>query len=229
MPQLSDSQIIESWNKNAAPWITAVRKGEIESRVLVTNEAITTAILDQAPQSVLDIGCGEGWLARALCEKGIKVHGIDVVEELIQKAQELGGGEFRCMAYENLDASLFMRGFDLAVCNFSLLGKESVERIFRQVPELLNNSGVFVVQTAHPLTANGDSPYEDGWRPGSWAGFSEDFSDPAPWYFRTIESWKELFFQSGFSLDQIIEPLHPKTQKPASIIFIGRLEKAMNH
>ena len=37
----SDKNIVDSWLDNAKPWITAVRENEIESRVLITNKAIT--------------------------------------------------------------------------------------------------------------------------------------------------------------------------------------------
>jgi len=77
------------------------------------------------------------------------------------------------------------------------------------------------VQTLHPVIACGDLPYKDGWRAGSWAGFSDDFTDPAPWYFRTLETWVALIASSGLKLTQIREPIHPKTDKPASILFIA--------
>jgi hypothetical protein len=69
--------------------------------------------------------------------------------------------------------------------------------------------------------ATADLPYVDGWREGSWAGFSSDFSDPAPWYFRTLESWKRLIADAGFQLLEMREPIHPVTGKPASVIFIA--------
>jgi len=69
--------------------------------------------------------------------------------------------------------------------------------------------------------ACGDQPYIDGWRTGSWAGFSEDFSDPAPWYFRTLQSWVERIIGSGLTLAEMREPINPATGKPASIVFIA--------
>ncbi len=218
---LSDAEIINAWHANATPWTTAVRSGDIESRRLVTDGAILDAVLSQSPQSVLDLGCGEGWLARALSFRGIRVIGIDVVPELIEQAQSAGGGDFRVASYEDVAAGKLGVVTDAVVCNFSLIGKESVDGIIASAKSMLRPGGAFIVQTLHPLIACGDQPYTDGWRPGSWAGFSDDFVRPAPWYFRTLETWIRLFEQSGLDLREVREPLHPNTGKPASILFIA--------
>jgi SAM-dependent methyltransferase len=223
MSPLSDAKIVDSWGKNASPWTTAVREGQIESRTLVTDRAIVDAILSRAPHSVLDLGCGEGWLARALAAEGIDVVGVDVVPGLVEQARKAGGGEFRVASYEEIAAGKLQVSVDVSVGNFALLGKESVEGIFSATPALLNARGAFIVQTLHPLVACGDFPYQDGWREGSWAGFDSAFTDPAPWYFRTLESWLKLFVESGLRLLEVREPLHPKTRKPASVIFIAEV------
>ena len=64
MNPFSDEKIIDSWEKNASQWSAAVREGHIESRKLITDKAIVEAVLSYSPESVLDIGCGEGWLIR---------------------------------------------------------------------------------------------------------------------------------------------------------------------
>lgn len=218
---LSDARIVDSWHKNASPWTTAVRDNQIESRRLVTNRAIVDAVLSRSPASALDIGCGEGWLVRALAKHGVSVIGVDVVPALIEQAKQAGGGEFRVASYEEIAAGELDVTVDVAIANFSLIGKESVESLLRHVPSLLNPRGALVIQTLHPLVTCGERPYEDGWRSGSWAGFSDDFSDPAPWYFRTVESWVKLLTDSGLRLLESREPLHPTSGKPASVIFIA--------
>ena len=62
----SDAKVVDSWHTNAAAWTSTVRDGRIMSRVRVTNKAIIDEVVSRSPQSVLDIGCGEGWLVRAL-------------------------------------------------------------------------------------------------------------------------------------------------------------------
>jgi 2-polyprenyl-3-methyl-5-hydroxy-6-metoxy-1,4-benzoquinol methylase len=219
---IGDEKIVESWRKNAIPWTAAVRENQIESRALVTNRAIVDAVLSRSPRTVLDIGCGEGWLVRALAEHDVRGIGVDVVPALVEQATRAGGGEFRVASYQQIAAGDLDLKVDVVVANFSLIGKESVEGVLRRIPELLTSRGSLVIQTLHPVTASGDLPYEDGWRQGSWAGFSDEFSDPAPWYFRTLESWKLMLVDTGFQLLEMREPLHPGTGKSASVIFIAQ-------
>jgi 2-polyprenyl-3-methyl-5-hydroxy-6-metoxy-1,4-benzoquinol methylase len=216
-----DTKIIDSWHKNTAPWVDAVRKNEIESRTLVTNRAIVDAVRSLSPATGLDIGCGEGWLVRAL--DGVAMTGVDVVPGLVDAARHAGGGDFHVMSYEEIARGQLRLAVDVAICNFSLIGEEAVAGLFRAAPTYLRPGGFLVVQTMHPVVACGDAPYLDGWREGSWAGFNAGFTDPPPWYFRTLGSWVKLFTEHGLHLRELREPVHPKTGKPASLILVGSL------
>ena len=219
----NDSRIIDSWRQNADPWTRAVRDQQIESRTLVTNAAVVDAVLHRRPRTVLDIGCGEGWLTRALHARGIDVVGVDVVPELVERATAAGGGRFQVASYEDIGRGALDVRVDLAVANFSLIGKESVDTLIADLPRLLNAGGSLVIQTLHPVIAAGEYGYVDGWREGSWAGFSDAFTNPAPWYFRRIETWVRLLVHGGFRIADILEPMHPISSKPASIVFVGEM------
>ncbi len=223
---LNDRMIIDCWGKNARPWIVAIEQRQIESRRRVTDQAIIDAVLATDARSLLDLGCGEGWLMQSLAGQGLEVAGLEVVPELLQQAREKVRGRFYPLAYEALSAQTVAERFDLVVCNFSLLGEASVDHIFSTVPDLLTPGGQIVVQTLHPLMVCGEQPYQDGWRPGSWAGLPEclgqQFAEPPPWYFRTLESWLALFRAHGFSLTGFKEPRHPDTGQPASVILTGQ-------
>ena len=220
MNKLDDAAVIRAWSDNAAPWTAAVCGGAIRSRTLVTNGAIVDAVRSRAPRSGIDIGCGEGWLVRAL--DGIDMIGIDVVPDLVAQARR-AGGDFRVLSYEQIAAGQLKAAADVAVCNFSLIGKEAVDGLFRAARSFLNPGGALIVQTLHPLAVCGDGAYRDGWREGSWAGFSDDFREAPPWYFRTLESWVRLFSDNGLRLLELREPVHPDTGKPASVIMIGEV------
>ena len=208
----------QRWRRHSAAWIDAVRARRIPSRVAVTDQALVDAILDYRPDTLLDLGCGEGWLARRLAPLGIAVTGIDAAPDLIDAARQAGGGRFMVAGYDALPPAL--GSFAMAVSNFALLGQESVEHLFATLPKLIPG-GRFIVQTLHPLMARGERPYLDGWREDSWAAFSAAVAEPPPWYFRTLESWVRLFGKHGLRLLELREPRASETREPASVIFIA--------
>jgi 2-polyprenyl-3-methyl-5-hydroxy-6-metoxy-1,4-benzoquinol methylase len=224
-----EQEIIRSWHSNAAPWARAIRAASIASRKLVTDQAIIDAVSSIPSRRILDVGCGEGWLARALSDRGMNVTGIDVVPELIAQAgaptcaTASGTVAFQVQGYASIANREWRAGpFDAAVCNFSLLGRESVDSLIAALPWYLNDPGYLIIQTLHPGTACGAQPYQDGWREGSWLGFSSDFNNPAPWYFRTVETWAALLQRCGFDILEYREPKAAGAVTPASAIWIGK-------
>ncbi|MDZ7268913.1 MAG: class I SAM-dependent methyltransferase [candidate division KSB1 bacterium] len=197
-------------------------KPTLASRKLVADQAILAAVRHHQPRRVLDLGCGEGWLARCLAQPGRKVLGVDAIPALIAAARQRGRAAFAVCSDEEIAAgALAPHGrFDAVVCNFSLLGEKSVEKRLRAVPALRSHRGRLFVQTLPPRVACGREPDCDGWRPGSWQGCGPGFTRPAPWYFRTVRSWLNLFTRCGLRLVECREPLHPHTLAPAAILFI---------
>jgi 2-polyprenyl-3-methyl-5-hydroxy-6-metoxy-1,4-benzoquinol methylase len=216
-----DREIIDSWFKNAAPWIVAIQEQQIESRKLITDRSIIDAVVSQNARTVLDLGCGEGWLTRELSARGMEVLGVDAIPTLIAQARSILIDRFELATYTEIAAGKLAEKFDVVVANFSLFGNESVVDLFRSIPLLIDPQGAFIIQTLHPTISCGDLAYVDGWRSSSWAGFSDDFTDPAPWYFRTLATWIKLYCTNGFSLVEIREPLDPRTGKPAAVILVG--------
>ena len=215
-----EDALVRSWSRNAEAWTRTVREGGIESRRLATDAAIVRAVLERRPERVLDLGCGEGWLARALAGQGVRVVGIDVSPELVDAARREGGGEFYAVAYDALaaDPALARGEYDAVVCNFSLLDEHPAP-LLASLRRVLRPGGALVIQTVHPWTAAGEGPYEDGWRTETFAGFGEGFAAPMPWYFRTLASWTAVLAAAGYALVELREPLHPNTGRPASLIL----------
>jgi len=198
-----------------------VRESRIESRRVATNSAIVEAVRERAPRRALDVGCGEGWLVRALAEGGADVVGVDGSAPLIEAAQSVGSGVFHVRSYAEIvaDPEWLGTGFDAVIFNFALLDEE-VGPVLSAVRRCLAPSGALFIQTVHPWAVRGDAPYRDAWRVETFSGFDLPFPEPMPWYYRTLESWVSRLTESGYRITDVREPRHPESGEPLSLLFI---------
>lgn len=221
-----ERELVASWRANASPWISAVRERQISSRELGTNQAILDAIEAGQPRRVLDLGCGEGWLVRALAARGIDAIGVDGSPALIEAARS-AGGHYLCLDYGELTAldsnQLDELGpIDLAVANFALLGRDiqtplrASARVLGARPRGLRR---LLIQTLHPIVAG--PPYRAGWRREDFAAFeaAADEWAPMPWYFRPLGGWIQALREAGFVIEGLREPLHPESGLPLSLVI----------
>ncbi len=213
------ARLLESWEQNAEAWSQAVRSGQLESRRLATDRALLQVLEEVAPQRVLDLGCGEGWLVRHLTAAGIEALGIDGSERLIHLAEAEGGGQFRHLSFADFAAGAEDLGepFDAIVANFALL-EEDLAPLLTACRRHLARNGRLVIQTLHPWSQA--ESYRDGWREEDFRGLASGAWQPMPWYFRTLSSWITLLHDSGLQLRQLGEPAHPKTAQPLSLLLV---------
>ena len=218
-----ETHILQSWARNAQNWIQSIDNQEIESRKLATNQAIVDAILHYRPKKVLDLGCGEGWLTRELITHGIEAIGADGTAALIGDARQKGPGQFQVRTYEEIIAGQPLAGqpFDAIAINFGLFGKESTEALLAALKERLLPGGRIFIQTLHPFgLAEQGAPYLSHWETDSWNGLKGEYTEPHRWYYRTMGDWVGLFARLGFSMQELREPVNPKSGKPLSLVFV---------
>lgn len=216
-----DDELRASWDANAAPWTDAVRTGAIASRRAGTDAAVLEAVGARGPGRVLDVGCGEGWLARALTVRGFDVEGIDGSAALIEAATRSGGGTFRPLGYDEAaaDPSTLGGPFDTVVCNFALLG-DPLAPLLAALRAATAPGGRLVIQTVHPITAG--EPYADGWRTERFESFGTGEWCSMPWYFRTFAGWLAEIHRARWRIEDCREPLDPATSRPLSLLLVCR-------
>jgi len=215
-----ESTLLQSWHHNARAWTEAVRSGAIESRRQVTDQAILLAVMGRQPERVLDLGCGEGWLLRALAERGFDAVGVDGDATLIDAARVAGSSPVQVASYEELvEAKVDIgRDYDLICANFSLLHQDIIP-LLAAMNALLVPGGALVIQTLHPWSAAAGD-YQDGWREETFDGLQGDWQ-PMPWYFRTLSSWLNALDMAGLQLTGLREPQHPQSPVPQSLLMIA--------
>jgi trans-aconitate 2-methyltransferase len=155
-----------------------------------------------APRRILDLGCGTGWLARAMAERWPKAHvtGVDNSPEMLREAGKLtiaGRLEF---ALGDIAQWSPREPVDLLVSNAALQWIDDHERLLGRLAAMVNPGGVLAVQ----MPTNFRSPshtaiYDTAAEPRfvaklSGIGLRRDSVQPTAWYV-------EQLHQLGFSVD----------------------------
>jgi cyclopropane fatty-acyl-phospholipid synthase-like methyltransferase len=112
-----------------------------------------------AGKHVLDLGCGEGYVARLLAQAGAQsVFGIDISSEMVGRARRAGASGAACpMTFESGNATNFRdfprEKFDrvIAVFMLSYLSCAEMTAVFRTVRSRLAAGGRFIFTVPHPF------------------------------------------------------------------------------
>jgi hypothetical protein len=77
---------------NADFWIKVIRENLDRYRTELTDRVILDAVHPAPGETILDAGCGEGWLSRACTEAGAQVVGVDNCLPFIEAARSASNG-----------------------------------------------------------------------------------------------------------------------------------------
>ncbi len=84
-----------AWNQAAESWDDFVESGSDYYRHEVHGPALLNVCGDVGGLAVLDLGCGQGWLSRALVSGGGRVVGLDISDEALSRAAaRIPGADF---------------------------------------------------------------------------------------------------------------------------------------
>jgi 2-polyprenyl-3-methyl-5-hydroxy-6-metoxy-1,4-benzoquinol methylase len=107
--------------------------------------------------TILDLGCGEGYVGRELKKRGAeRILGIDISEKMIegaiqeQEQQGLEGLEYQAMDVLDLNTT-DQYGLVIAMFLFNYLSKEQTLKTMKKAFQLLEPGGQFVFSVPHPL------------------------------------------------------------------------------
>lgn len=164
---MSDNSL---WDEHAQWWIDGFTNGadpEYEEQI------IPLAVEELSGfGAVLDVGCGDGQIARALARTGCTVTGIDPTERNLEVARERGGGPTYINAGAT-DLPFEDSSFDAVVACLVFEHIDDVDGAIAEVARVLRPGGRFSFFLNHPLLQT----------PGS--GWIDDFIlDPPEQYWR---------------------------------------------
>jgi SAM-dependent methyltransferase len=174
-----------------------------------------------AGRDVLDLGCGQGVLARELARLGRAVLGVDASIELLRIAQTYEermplGVRFVQDDAETL-ASLTDQSFDGVASNLALTDLERLEDAFLAVHRVLRPGAWFAFATLHPCFASPRGglvqPDPEGlstnhyFEQGRWYPDDQNrLLGRLGWHHRTMSTIMNTLIESGFSIERFAEP-----------------------
>ena len=234
---LSPVTLRDAWEAEAANWVEWARRAGHDSYGRFHREAFLE-LLPPPGRRTLDVGCGEGRLARDLKALGHQVVAVDAAPSMVAHAREADpNGEYvlasgSALPFEDGSA-------DLVVAFMSLQDMDDADGAVREAWRVLEPGGRFCVALVHPINSAGrfESDEEDAAfvirdsyferrryvdtieKDGLEMTFTSDH--------RPLDGWLRPFADAGFLLERVREvpaPDNPRWQRLPLFLHVRALE-----
>ena len=161
--------------------------------VSMYGEELITLLAPIAGDKVMDLGCGDGFLAEKIAEMGCDVTGVDASEAQVGAAEKRG-----IKAVVGNGESLgFLDEFDSVLSNAALHWMRRPEEVIANVWQNLKPGGVFVGEMG--AKGNVSAVVETLSALLERRGHNSELYNP--WYFPTEEEYSELLVAQGFNIN----------------------------
>jgi ubiquinone/menaquinone biosynthesis C-methylase UbiE len=147
---MSDQALTENgqdWEQQARNWVTWARTPGLDSYWRYRQALFE--LVPPAGQATLDLGCGEGRLARDLADRGHTVTGADASPTLIEAARSAHPSGNYVLA-DAADLPFPSASFDLVIAYNSLMDVDDLPGAVREAARVLVPGGRLVLSVLHP-------------------------------------------------------------------------------
>lgn len=193
--------------------------------LLSANDLITSTFFNTIGniegQTICDLACGQGDMARQMARQGAKVVGVDISRKLLEIAQREEASQPLGITYrhDDVQALSFPEGtlFDGVLCNLALMDIPDVTSTFRNVQRILRPEGWFVFSITHPCFQMPPhrSYYEEGfWRSDNPQGVRGRVGA----FHRTLSTYVNSLAQAGLFVERMIEPQLSNREMPVVLV-----------
>jgi len=216
------------WDTNASYWVQIIREHRDRYRNELTDPAMLKAIGEPAGMTVLDAGCGEGYLARILARRGATVTGVDSSAKLIEAARIQTLAETLPVTFDiaSVDELPYTDDtFDLVVCNHLVNDLYDPSKPISEFARVLRSGGRLIILMLHPCFYNKHAERDQATNGLIASSYFETRSIEQAFevdglrspvansaWFRPLEYYTEELRKSGFVITGLTEP-HPSVEQ----------------
>ena len=208
------------WDEHAQWWIDGFTNGADPEYV---EQIIPLAVEELVGRhKVLDLGCGDGQIARALAAQGSDVLGVDPTQLHIDIAIERGGGP-RYLLGGATDIPAGDNSFDAVVACLVFEHIDQMDEAMTEVARVLTPGGQFSFFLNHPLLQTPGSgwiddhiidPPEQYWRIGPYLVETESIEEVEKdvyirFIHRPLSRYVNALIANGMTLERMVEPSPP--------------------
>ena len=130
-----------------------MREQELNANNLIEIPIMKSMLPDVTNKTVLDLGCGEGMMARLFMQKGAKsVLAVDISENMLNEARKQTTDTnitYLNLAMENLDT--INQKFDLVFSSLAFHYIKDFQKLMNDISNLLNKNGQLLFSQEHPV------------------------------------------------------------------------------
>jgi SAM-dependent methyltransferase len=208
------------WDEHAQWWIDGFTDGADPEYV---EQIIPLAVEELAGRhKILDLGCGDGQIARAFAAQGSDVLGVDPTQLHIDVAIERGGGP-RYLLGGATKIPADDETFDAVVACLVFEHIDQMDEAMMEVARVLKPNGQFSFFLNHPLLQTPGSgwiddhiidPPEQYWRIGPYLVETESIEEVEKdvyirFIHRPLSRYVNALLANGMSLERMVEPSPP--------------------
>jgi SAM-dependent methyltransferase len=196
-----------AWDETAEDWVQWARSPELDHAFWQLNLPALLALLPSPGEITLDVGCGEGRLARVLKKLGHHVVGIESSPALAQAAKE-ADPSFEVQVADAAAMPLPNHVADLAIASLSLMNMDDMPAVIGEIARVLRPGGRLCFSVLHPINSWGDAQtgyfktvrYTEKLERDGARMTLHDTHRPLSDYFSAIED-------AGFLVERVVEPV----------------------
>lgn len=214
-------EAIRRWQRFADDFAkTHAEQGDPHKEVLL-NPTLLTLLGDVSGKTLLDAGCGEGYLSRMLAKAGAVVTAVDYAPRMLQIAEQRTPRELAITYLHGNCEDLHMLedgSFELIVSNMVIQDLAHYERAFQEMYRLLTAGGSYIFSITHPCFITPKSGWERSetgaklhWKVDEYfaeGAYEQRFGSEERMllFHRTLSSYVNTLIATGFMLEKIVEP-----------------------
>lgn len=148
--EISAGPLRRAWDEGAADWIAWARNPAADRWFWTHNLPALLELVPDGASEALEIGAGEGRVARALAGRGLRVVALEQSPALAAAARAAGGG-VEVVEGDAADLPFADARFDVVVASMVLLNLDDLEGAVAEAARVLRPGGALVASTRHPV------------------------------------------------------------------------------